>query len=108
VTDRVNFVDAGRINIQRMNKQFVFAALYNRARPLGLGFLEFVPGDITPEEAGKIMGERILYFDYVKGRVMKVDLTKDDFCPYLYDRDNGEGAAAEAVASAREAWYQSL
>ena len=38
------------------------------------------------------------YFDYLKGRVMKVDLSEDDgFEEWLYDRDNGEGAAQSAL-----------
>jgi hypothetical protein len=28
---------------------------------------------------------------------MKVDLSKDAFDPWLYDRDNGQGAAARAL-----------
>lgn len=40
--------------------------------------------------------ERI-YFDYLQGRVMKVDLAGDELDPRLYDRDNGEGAARRAI-----------
>ena len=38
-----------------------------------------------------------MYFDYLYGRVMKVDLSKDTFDPFLYDRDNGQGAAERAI-----------
>ena len=37
------------------------------------------------------------YFDYLNGRVMKIDLSEDMLDPWLYDRDNGEGAAARAL-----------
>jgi hypothetical protein len=40
-------------------------------------------------------------FDYLHGRVMKVDLSGDSFDPWLYDRDNGEGAASRAIAKMR-------
>jgi hypothetical protein len=38
------------------------------------------------------------YYDYLRGRVMKVDLSKDQLKTGLYDRDNGEGAAERALA----------
>lgn len=41
-----------------------------------------------------------LYFDYVNGRPLKVDLSGDEFDPYLYDRDNGEGVADKAMIGA--------
>jgi len=33
----------------------------------------------------------------VKGRVMKVDLSKNEFDPRLYDCDNGQGEAQHAI-----------
>jgi hypothetical protein len=39
------------------------------------------------------------YFDYLQGRVMKVSLEGDELDARLYDRDNGEGAAAEAISA---------
>jgi hypothetical protein len=38
---------------------------------------------------------------YLKGRVMKVDLSGDSFGPWLYDRDNGDGAAERVIAELR-------
>jgi hypothetical protein len=40
-------------------------------------------------------------FDYVHGRCMKVDLSGKDLDPYLYDRNNGEGAARRIIAALR-------
>ena len=37
------------------------------------------------------------YFDYLQGRVMKVRIQGDELDPRLYDRDNGEGAAEQAI-----------
>ena len=43
-----------------------------------------------------------LYFDYLYGRIMKVDLSRDYFDPRLYDRDNGPGAAERAIQRLKE------
>lgn len=37
------------------------------------------------------------YIDYLKGRVMKIDVAKNPLDACLYDRDNGQGAAARAL-----------
>ena len=86
------------IDISKKDKAAVLAALYNSSRPLGLGFLHFNPAPMTLEEARELL-KFSSYFDYVKGRVMKVDLSGDTLDTWLYDRDNGEGAAARAIAS---------
>lgn len=86
------------IDITGLDKAAVLAALYNRAQVQGLGFLQAKSGDMTTEEAQAILNDDDnRYFDYLYGRVMKVDLKGDEFNPWLYDRDNGEGAAARAL-----------
>ena len=85
------------ISLIGLDKARVFASLYNRARPQGLGFLHFTPEYMTPERARLEFGECNEYYDYVHGRVMKVDLSGDSFDPRLYDRDNGDGAARWAA-----------
>ncbi len=84
------------INISKLDKAEVLAKLYNAASPQGLGFLHFEPEAMTKAEATELLKES-QYFDYLKGRVMKVDLLCDELDPSLYDRDNGEGAAARAI-----------
>jgi len=98
------------IDTTGLDKAEVFRALYNQARPLGMGFVHFTPQDMPIEEARAIVGgqdtgdypcgqRRELYFDYVKGRVMKIDLSQDaGFEERLFDRDNGSGSAAQAIA----------
>ena len=86
------------IDISCMRKAAVLAKLYNNARPLGMGFLHYTPGDMSIEEADAILDQtRMLYFDYLKGRVLKVNLAPDLLRTDLYDRDNGPGAAARAL-----------
>ena len=89
------------INISKLDKAEVLAALYNGSGPLGLGIFQFNPAPMTTEEAAAILLARAgdLYFDYLKGRVMKVSLNGEELDPYLYDRDNGQGAAERALAS---------
>lgn len=89
------------IDIKGLNKAEVLAALYNNSKPQGLGLLHFDPKDMTVEEAENILKETT-DFDYLKGRVMKVNLSSDDgFEEWLYDRDNGNGAAQRAIDTLR-------
>lgn len=85
------------IDISKMDKAEVLVALYNRARTQGMGILSYTPDPMKITEARNLLAQGT-YFDYVGGRVMKVDLSKDEFDPRLYDRDNGEGAAEKALA----------
>lgn len=85
------------IDISKLNKAEVLAALYNNAKPLGMGFLHFTPEDMTTDQAQSLLDEGHTYFDYVKGRVMKVDLKGETLAPWGYDRDNGDGAASRAL-----------
>lgn len=84
------------INISGISKAKVLAALYNNSKPMGRGMLHYDPAMMTEGEAEELLKQES-YFDYIKGRVMKVDLSTDEFDPFLYDRDNGEGAAEEAI-----------
>lgn len=90
------------MDVTTLDKAEVFRALYNRARPQGLGFMGHVPGSMTSEEARMLMEEAKLeegpepYFDYCLGRIMKIRI-KDVLDVRLYDRDNGPGAAERAI-----------
>ena len=86
------------VDISGLDRAEVFRVLYDRAQPQGLGHLHFTPKLMTAEEAQKLVGEHV-YFDYVNGRVMKVSLPADatKFDEWDYDRDNGTGAAQQAI-----------
>lgn len=85
------------IDTRDLKKAAVLAALYNASKPQGLGFLQFDPAPMTEKEAEEVL-KCGTYFDYLKGRIMKVDLKNDDgFDERLYDRDNGLGAAQRAI-----------
>lgn len=89
------------INISKFRKAQVLAALYNNSKVQGMGFLQAKPGIMSEGEAAEIL-EETHTFDYLFGKVMKVDLTHDQFNPRSYDRDNGDGAAQRAVDSIGE------
>ena len=89
------------MDISRLDKATVLAALYNHARPLGLGFLDFDPEPMTVEQAREILATGQTYFDYVKGRVMKINLSEGVLDTQLYNRDNGLNAAENAIALSR-------
>lgn len=62
-----------------------------------MGFMRYDPKPMTVEEAREVLAHQ-QNFDYLQGRVMKVNLSDDEFDPQWYDRDNGqEGAALQAI-----------
>lgn len=88
------------ISLVGLDKAEVLAALYNRSQPQGMGFLHYTATPMTREEAAQCL-ETSQYFDYLKGRVMKVSLEGDELDPRLYDRDNGQGAAKQVIDELR-------
>lgn len=92
------------IDISGLDKGSVLAALYNASRPQGLGFLHYDPKPMTPAQGTEILKEEpnSPRFDYLNGRVLKIRLDRDALDPVDYDRDNGQGAAAKAIAALRQ------
>lgn len=83
-----------------MKKEYVLLALYKAAKPTEIGN-PLIPPEMTLSMAEQlIVNNPSLRFDWVIGRSLKVDLSGDEFDPYLYDRDNGEGVAAKAMPGA--------
>jgi len=90
------------ISITGLNKASVLKVLFNASKVQGVNAqLGLKPEDLSISDAQEILDNRDktrIYFDYLNGKVMKIDLTSnDEFNPWLYDRDNGEGAAQKAV-----------
>ncbi len=100
----------GRVSIKGLDRAEVLAALYNASRTQGAGVLQYVDRPLPLEEARAVLaradsGKAVGFgsIDYLHGRVISVDLTEgDSFDPRLYDRDNGQGAAARAIDQLRE------
>ena len=91
------------IDIAGIDKAKLLAALFNASRPLGMGFLQSgARNTMTDVEAREILATGDgAYFDYLHGRVMKIDLSSDKVRPALYDRDNGPGAVQAVVNTLR-------
>ncbi len=86
------------MDIQKYDKIEVFRVLFDRAQFQGLGLLHNDPKAMTRKEAEDVMASsRNLYFDYVEGRVMKVNLLTNELNTALYNRDNGSNAAEDAI-----------
>jgi hypothetical protein len=89
------------LDISGLDKAELLAGLYNRSKPLGLGFLEATQEDMTVDEARRIIQQQGPRFDYLNGRVMKIDLGGDTLNPRGFDRDNGAGATQSVVQAIR-------
>jgi len=85
------------ISIVGLEKAAVLAALYNASRPQGRGFPHYEAAPMSTTEAKELLKHHT-YFDYIKGRVMKVDFGSSDLDTSLYNRDNGDGAAEAIIA----------
>ncbi len=92
------------INIANLDKAEVLAALYNASKQQGIGVMDMRGREqMTVDQANaeimvkKNLGAGMLYWDYLYGRVMKSQIDVDEFDPYGFDRDNGTGAAANAL-----------
>lgn len=89
------------IDIKGLDKAEVLKALYDVSHIQGMGFLQAVPdGTVTVGHCRELL-KKSTYFDYLYGRVLKVDLSGDSFEEWLYDRDNGPDAAERAIAHLR-------
>ncbi len=86
------------MDISKLSKARVLATLYNGSKSQGMGFLHSNPVDMTEQQAQDLLDSGQTYFDYVQGRVMKVDLSSNELDTSLYNRDNGKGAAEARIA----------
>lgn len=85
------------LDIKGLDKAKVLKALYDSSHVQGMGFLQAVPeGTVTVDHCRKLL-KQSTYFDYLYGRVLKVDLSGDTFDERLYERDNSPGSAARAL-----------
>lgn len=85
-----------KINISKMSKAIVLMALYNASKMQGNSFLGGDGSTMTEQEATERLKSQTS-FDYLNGKVMKIDLSGDLLETWLYDRDNGDGAALRAI-----------
>lgn len=86
------------MDISKLNKAEVLAALYNNAKVQGMGIFQAQSGNMITSEAQSLLDDSSdKYFDYLKGRVMKIRI-EDDLKTWLYNRDNGDNAAENVLS----------
>ena len=86
------------IDVSNIDPAALLAALYNNSMPLGMGSLDPRSAQqMTVEQAQSLLDNGQDYFDYLQGRVMKVEINGSTLDPWGYDRDNGSGAAKRVV-----------
>ena len=91
-----------KVRLNNVTREAALAALFNRAKPQGLGMLQYDKAHVMTEEEARFVLMNGDYVDYLEGRVIKVDFNNpDEIDTTLYDRDNGKDAGEAAVFFAR-------
>lgn len=83
--------------IEKQHQPKALAVLFNASKPLGLGILHYQASHVMSENEAKSLLSEYNYFDYLEGRVMKLSFEKENVSLGLYDRDNGDNAAINAL-----------
>lgn len=88
-----------KLDIRGIDKNELLAGLFNASTPRGLGFID--PDNnkpMTAKDADAHLRENTTtYFDYLNGRLIKIDIGGDYIETSRYDQCNGEGAAERVV-----------
>lgn len=89
------------VDITGLNKAEVLKALWDGSKAQGMSFLSLID-EMTLEIAEEQIEENIningeIYIDYCCGKVIKCNLTFDEFGPWYYDRYNGIGVAQRVI-----------
>ncbi len=80
-----------------MNKARVLAVLYNNAKSGGRGIKHVKAHIMTQDEAQELLDTGKLKFDYLHGRLLKINLSRDEMETTWYNLHNGENAAEIAL-----------
>lgn len=87
----------------KLSRAEALAALFNAAKPQGLGKLQYNASHVMDELEAEMILAKGEYVDYLEGRVIKTKFDSDiEIDTTLYDRDNGEDAGAAAIFSATD------
>lgn len=91
-----------KVRLNNVTREAALAALFNRAKPQGLGMPQYDKAHVMTEEEARFVLMNGNYVDYLEGRVIKVDFKNpEEIDTTLYDRDNGKDAGEAAVFFAR-------
>lgn len=93
-------VEKDYIDISNKDLSEVLAALYNHAKPIGMGIAQFDPTLMTKEEAAFILEQNGLSFGYLKGRPIKISFVENIIYVGRYNADNDQpGLAQKAIST---------
>jgi len=87
-------------DISDIDKYELVRALFEDARPQGMGYLQQSNDRLSDFDILQIEAKG-WYVDYVHGRSMKIDISGPTFDTWLYNRDNGSNRAEEIVKKLR-------
>lgn len=96
-----------RVCIKGFDKPALLQALVDNANFMGgqhggiVQILARMQAPLSRADAEAALAHDNGYVDYCTGRSIKVDFSKDEVDPSLYDRDNGEGAFKKVVDGMR-------
>lgn len=99
-------IDIESLGLGENGKAYVLAALFNSARVAptficSVQNMEFVKNNGSPnmtlEMAKKILDDHGDWIDYLYGRPLKLNFANHPLDTRLYERDNGHGAADQAI-----------
>ena len=85
------------MKIKEEDKPKILAALFNNAKTQGMGILHYKSEHKMDKNEAKELLSKSKWFDYLEGRVMKVDFSTLELDTWLYNRDNGENAAENII-----------
>jgi hypothetical protein len=89
------------IDIKGIDKKALMRAMWKRSQTATFFmFYTSVPAPDLDDEA--LTEATTRYVDYLCGRCIKTDISKDTANSYLYDRDMGQGALREIVDKLRD------
>ena len=91
-------VGSNKVNISMLDKKKVFKVLYESAVPMDLGFMTEFEEPLSSEEIDEFFSNsQNGYFEYVQGRLLKVDLSVDILDTTNFNATHGENAAEKAI-----------
>lgn len=95
------------VQLGKLSNVEALVALFNNAKPLGLGKLQYNPLHKLDEVEANLVLLQNDYVDYLEGRVIKTrfPLKATEIDCTLYDRDNGEGSAERAIREYERVHY---
>lgn len=98
------------VDITGLDKAMVLVALVSGAEICNNGWMDKdCYKQLTLDKARKLLKEKdatYCHFDFVHGRAIKVTFNENNFSSFFYDRENGQGAAQNAVDRLRRLGFE--